>query len=36
MLEKAIEICEELKSARHLMLWNEDLDKLLEILKGSE
>lgn len=27
---------EELKSARHLMLWNEDLDKLLEILKGSE
>ena len=27
---------EELKSARHLMLWNEDLDKLLEILKGSD
>lgn len=27
---------EELRSARHLLLFNEDLDKLLNILKGSD
>jgi len=27
---------EELKNARHLLLYNEDLDKLLNILKGDD